>query len=206
MGCLRAAHPLFLWNEDGLMSTERVYKVRVAGLVPLEELREELSEFSIDAHRLRTVLIGRFADRAALAAFLRQLRDRGLEIVEVRRLPGFKVVADHLGRHTLAAETAGSDDTAYELTVAGEPVPALRRLIEPYAVALSELYTVLRAKVPADIGLVDLVLQVESRGFKIASIAALDAGVRMPRQRGASGVESAPAVRPVARRQRVAAE
>jgi hypothetical protein len=187
------------------MSTERVYKVRVAGLVPLEELREELSGFEIDAHRLRTVLIGRFADRAALATFLRQLRDRGLEIVEVRRLPGFKVVADHLGRHTLAAE-ATSEDMAYELTVAGEPVPALRRLIEPYAVALSELYTVLRAKVPTDIGLVDLVLQVESRGFKIASIAALDTGVRMPSQRGPSQAESAPAVRPTARRQRVAAE
>jgi hypothetical protein len=189
-----------------LMSTERVYKVRVAGLVPLEELREELSEFAIDAHRLRTVLIGRFADRAALAAFLRQLRDRGLEIVEVRRLPGFQVVADHLGRQTVAAESTASEDAAYELTVAGEPVPALRRLIEPYAVALSELYTVLRAKVPAEIGLVDLVLQVESRGFKIASIAALDAGIRMPGQRGAAPVESAPAVRPAARRQRVAAE
>jgi hypothetical protein len=85
-------------------------------------------------------------------------------------------------------------------------VPAMRRLIEPYAVALSELYTVLRAKVPADIGLVDLVLQVESRGFKIASIAALDAGMRMPGQRSASQAESAPAVRPAARRQRVAAK
>ena len=188
------------------MSAERVYKVRVAGLVPLDELREELSEFEIDAHRLRTVLIGRFADRAALAAFLRQLRDRGLEIVEVRRLPGFKVVADHLGQQTVAAESGASEAAAYELTLAGEPVPALRRLIEPYAVALSELYTVLRAKVPADIGLVDLVLQVESRGFKIASIAALDAGIRMPGQRGASQADTAPAVRPAARRQRVAAE
>jgi hypothetical protein len=188
------------------MSTERVYKVRVAGLVPLEELREELGDFEIDAHRLRTVLIGRFADRAALATFLRQLRDRGLEIVEVRRLPGFKVVADHLGREIVATESGAIEDAAYELTVAGEPVPALRRLIEPYAVALSELYTVLRAKVPADVGLVDLVLQVESRGFKIASIAALDAGIRMPGQRDASQVESTPAVRPTARRQRVAAE
>jgi hypothetical protein len=204
MGRPRVAHPLFSWDEVW-MSTERVYKVRVAGLVPLEELREELSEFEVDAHRLRTVLIGRFADRAALATFLRQLRDRGLEIVEVRRLPGFRVVADHLGRETVAAQSSG-DDVAYEMTVAGEPVPALRRLIEPYAVALSELYTVLRAKVPADIGLVDLVLQVESRGFKIASIAALDAGIRMPGQRDASHVESAPAERSTARRQRVAAE
>ncbi|HET6561029.1 MAG TPA: hypothetical protein VFG72_04085 [Marmoricola sp.] len=185
------------------MSTERVYKVRVAGLVPLDELREELEEFQVDAHRLRTVLIGRFADRAALAAFLRQLRDRGLEIVEVRRLPGFKVVADHLGRETVTPERSSGEGSAYELTLAGEPVPALKRLIEPYAVALSELYTVLRAKVPADIGLVDLVLQVESRGFKIASIAALDAGLGMPGQRGAA--ETAPAVRSPAR-QPVAAE
>jgi hypothetical protein len=188
------------------MSTERVYKVRVAGLVPLEELRDELSEFEIDAHRLRTVLIGRFADRAALAAFLRQLRDRGLEIVEVRRLPGFRVVADHLGRQTVATDSSAGDDAAYELTLAGEPVPAMRRLIEPYAVALSELYTVLRAKVPADIGLVDLVLHVESRGFKIASIAALDAGIQMPGQRSVTRDETAPAVRPARRRQRVAAE
>jgi hypothetical protein len=190
------------------MSTERVYKVRVAGLVPLDELREELEEFEIDAHRLRTVLIGRFADRAALTAFLRQLRDRGLEIVEVRRLPGFKVVADHLGH----AKTAGASGPAYELTVAGEPVPALRRLIEPYAVALSELYTVLRAKVPADIGLVELVLQVESRGFKIASIAALDSGLAaagpraFPDQRKPAATESSPAVRPRSRRQPVPAE
>jgi hypothetical protein len=60
--------------------------------------------------------------------------------------------------------------------------------------------------VPADIGLVDLVLQVESRGFKIASIAALDAGIRMPGQRGASKAEADPAVRPAARRQQVAVE
>ena len=192
------------------MSTERVYKVRVAGLVPLEELREELSDFEIEAHRLRTVLSGRFGDRAALTAFLRELREHGLEIVEVRRLPGFKVVADHLGRETVAAGTPSGESTAYELTVAGEPAPALKRVVEPYAVALSELYTVLRAKVPAEVGLVDLVLQVESRGFQIASIAALDAGIMMPGQRAASAAESGPAVRrasrPLARRERVTAE
>jgi hypothetical protein len=192
------------------MSTERVYRVRVAGLVPLDELREELGEVRIDGHRLRTVLIGRFADRAALTTFLRQLRERGLEIVEVRRLPGFRGVADTLGPARSASEP-GADGSAYELTLAGEPVPALRRLMEPYAVALSELYTVLRAKVPSEIGLVDLVLQVESRGFKIASIAALDAGVRIPGQRLADEVEPRPVVRPVrarsrARRQPVAAE
>ncbi len=174
------------------------------GWSPPTELREELSEFEIDAHRLRTVLIGRFADRAALASFLRRLRDWGLEIVEVRRLPGFQVVADHLGHHTIASESAATEDAAYELTVAGEPVPALKRLIEPYAVALSELYTVLRAKVPADIGLVDLVLQVESRGFKIASIAALDAGLSMPGQRAASSMIAS--VVPPRRREPVPAE
>jgi hypothetical protein len=69
------------------MST-RKYEVRVSGLVPTEELLEALRGVDIAEHEFRTVLSGRFVDQAALYGFLNTLRSYGLEVVEVRRVPG----------------------------------------------------------------------------------------------------------------------
>lgn len=70
---------------------ERSYEVRVNGLVPTEELAEELAEHIGEVraveHELRTVLSGHFVDQAELNGFLNLLRSYGLEIVEVRRVP-----------------------------------------------------------------------------------------------------------------------
>ena len=66
--------------------TERAYEVRVAGLVPTQDLLEELSDVEVAEHEFRTVLTGHFADQAALHGFLHRLRAFGLEVVEVRRV------------------------------------------------------------------------------------------------------------------------
>ena len=66
----------------------RKYEVRVSGLVPTEELLEALRGVDIAEHEFRTVLSGRFVDQAALYGFLNLLRSYGLEVVEVRRVPG----------------------------------------------------------------------------------------------------------------------
>ena len=65
---------------------ERAYEVRVAGLVPTEDLLDELGDVEVAEHEFRTVLTGHFADQAALHGFLRRLRAFGLEVVEVRRV------------------------------------------------------------------------------------------------------------------------
>lgn len=67
---------------------ERAYEVRVSGLAPTRELLEELGDVDIAEHEFRTVLTGRFRDQAALQGFLHRLRAFGLEVVEVRRVPG----------------------------------------------------------------------------------------------------------------------
>jgi hypothetical protein len=125
-----------------------VYKVRVAGLISPDLLQDELAEVTLEAHQFRTVLIGRFTNPGALVDFLRQLRLLGLEIVEVRRLP------THWA----------------ELTIAGECGPELAPVLQTFEAAVSELHTLLRARVREEVGFVDLVLLLESRGLKIASI------------------------------------
>jgi hypothetical protein len=67
---------------------DRTYEVRINGLVPTKELLEELRDVEIAEHEFRTVLSGRFVDQAELYAFLNRLRSYGLEVVEVRRVPG----------------------------------------------------------------------------------------------------------------------
>jgi hypothetical protein len=65
---------------------ERAYEVRVAGLVPTQDLLDELDDVEVAEHEFRTVLTGHFADQAALHGFLHRLRAFGLEVVEVRRV------------------------------------------------------------------------------------------------------------------------
>ena len=66
---------------------DRTYEVRINGLVPTEELLDQLGDVRVAEHELRTVLTGRFADQAELYAFLNLLRSYGLEVIEVRRVP-----------------------------------------------------------------------------------------------------------------------
>jgi hypothetical protein len=65
---------------------DRTYEVRVTGLVPTQDLLDELGDVEVAEHEVRTVLSARFADQAALYGFLNRLRAFGLEVVEVRRV------------------------------------------------------------------------------------------------------------------------
>lgn len=67
---------------------DRVYEVRVTGLQPTQELLDEFGDVDVAAHELVTVLSGRFQDQAAFYGFLNRIRGYGLEVIEVRRLPG----------------------------------------------------------------------------------------------------------------------
>ena len=68
--------------------SDRTYEIRVTGLVPTQDLLDELGDVETAEHEFRTVLSGRFADQAALYGFIHRLRAYGLEVVEVRRVPG----------------------------------------------------------------------------------------------------------------------
>ena len=65
--------------------SERVFEVRIAGLVP-QRVLSELEDVEISSQELRTVLSGRFRDQAELHGFLARLRALGLDVVEVRRV------------------------------------------------------------------------------------------------------------------------
>ena len=67
--------------------SDRTYEIRVTGLVPTQDLLDELGDVETAEHEFRTVLSGRFADQAALYGFIHRLRAYGLEVVEVRRVP-----------------------------------------------------------------------------------------------------------------------
>lgn len=67
------------------MTDDRVYEVRVIGVVPAETLLE-LKDVEVATQEMRTVLSGRFQDQAALYGFLHRVRAFGLDIVEVRQV------------------------------------------------------------------------------------------------------------------------
>jgi len=66
--------------------TDHTYEVRVTGLLDEAEVLDELGEVETVGHDVTTVLSGRFADQAALSAFLRRLRAQGLDVLEIRRV------------------------------------------------------------------------------------------------------------------------
>lgn len=65
---------------------ERTYEIRLSGLVPTDELLEQVGNVDVAEQELRTVLSARFTDQADLHGFLNRLRAYGLEVVEVRRV------------------------------------------------------------------------------------------------------------------------
>lgn len=67
--------------------SHRTYEVRVSGLVPTQQLLEDLGCLERAEQEFRTVLCGSFPDQAALYGLLHRLRAYGLEVVEVRRVP-----------------------------------------------------------------------------------------------------------------------
>lgn len=79
-------------TTDWRAMSDRIYEVRVAGLVPTRDLLEEFGDAEIAEHEVRTVVTGHFQDQAALHGFLHRLRAYGLEVVEVRRV---QVVEEH---------------------------------------------------------------------------------------------------------------
>lgn len=68
-------------------ATGHVYEVRVAGLVPIRELLDSVTEAEGAAHRVDTAVRARVPDQAALHALLHRLRALGLDVTEVRRMP-----------------------------------------------------------------------------------------------------------------------
>lgn len=60
------------------------YEVHVAGLVPVDELRDDLGPSGWVVHQQGTVLTVRCPDQASLHGFLHRLRELDVEVVEVR--------------------------------------------------------------------------------------------------------------------------
>lgn len=69
------------------------YEVRVAGVVPEQDLRD-LGAAAVTTERASTVLYGEISDQAALYGLLARLRALGLEVVEVRRVPDLTPLPD----------------------------------------------------------------------------------------------------------------
>ncbi|TQJ48413.1 hypothetical protein FBY26_0065 [Phycicoccus sp. SLBN-51] len=106
--------------------TERAYEVRVAGLVPTQDLLEELSDVEVAEHEFRTVLTGHFADQAALHGFLHRLRAFGLEVVEVRRVTATEAettepTATHAAAQHASTEPATTERAATPTDETGTP-------------------------------------------------------------------------------------
>ena len=66
---------------------DATYEIRIAGLVPKEALGE-LDDVEVRVEGPRTVLSGPVADESALFGLLARMRALGLELTEVRRIPG----------------------------------------------------------------------------------------------------------------------
>lgn len=65
---------------------------------------------------------------------------------------------------------AHPDAAVYELTVVGRLGPALRRMLEPYAIASSESQTILRASPSQTADIVDLVFLLQANGIQLCYV------------------------------------
>ena len=65
------------------------YEVRVAGIVPVQDLRD-VGATAMVTESTMTTLYGEIKDDAALYGLLLRLQQLGLEVVEVRRVPAFE--------------------------------------------------------------------------------------------------------------------
>jgi len=191
----------FISSESGRSSPawfsvmpERTYQVRVAGLAPDLGAQDDGGDPHLSARRIRTVLVARFGGQHALHDFLRDLRTYGLEVIGVRRLPAGEAVESRMVVGPTVSSTV-AEHASYELTVSGDVDPELYGVLTPYAAALEELHTELCMQVPEDVQFLDLVLHLESRGAKIASIAVVDQA--SPRSKRAGIVASAVTLSPV---------
>jgi hypothetical protein len=118
-----------------------------------------------------------------LLELLRALRAHGVEVVEVRRLPQPEATeAVTVSGPRVSAQLAPGL-ASYELTVAGDLGPGVHAALEPYALALGELQALMRTRTPGDVQVVDLVLLLEFRGLRVASIAAAGDGSVVPTRR-----------------------
>lgn len=145
------------------------YRVRVAGTVSAAEVEAELEdhpELLVGGEQHRTVLVGRFADSDALTRVLDDLREVGIEIRDVRRLP-----------------------TWYELTVDDEPTDGLQEMTGDHDVEVMEFYTLLRVSAPVDLTMDDVTDWLEAVGFKVGSIRRLEGPVEIPNPRAAHDSE-----------------
>lgn len=66
-----------------------------------------------------------------------------------------------------------AEDAVYEFTIAGGIGPAVRAALQPWTSATSEVQTIVGARCPGGIDLVDLVLWLETRGWTVASISVM---------------------------------
>lgn len=69
-----------------------MYQIRVAGVVPPEDL-EDLGAVTVAPAHVSTVLYG-ISDEAALFGLLSRLRSLGIEVVEVHRVPAMAPVPE----------------------------------------------------------------------------------------------------------------
>jgi hypothetical protein len=87
------------------------YEVRVAGVVPEQALRD-LGAVTMAAEPTTTTLYGEIADEAALFGLLGRLRDLGIEVLDVHRVPALEPVSD--GADQPATSGPGDDAEATE--------------------------------------------------------------------------------------------
>ena len=150
---------------------QRSYLLRVAGLVDSDLLHDRLGELGLTAHQVRTVLVGRFSGQHALLELLRALRVQGVDVLEVRRLaqPEAAEAVMVAGPAVLTQLVPGQ--SSYDLRVAGDIAPGVHAALAPYADALESLREVIQTRTDEDVHVIDLVLLLEFRGFRVASIA-----------------------------------
>jgi hypothetical protein len=67
-----------------------MYEIRVAGIVPDEDLKD-MGAVRVAQDQVNTVLYG-VSDQTALYGLLERLRALGLDVVEVRRVPDLSAV------------------------------------------------------------------------------------------------------------------
>lgn len=141
--------------------TQPMYEIRVAGVVPEEDLHD-MGAVTAAPHQVSTILYG-VPDQAALYCLLARLRALGVEATGLRR-----------GSAALTEPGAEADEvplrTCYEVALAGRFGPVFTAVVAALGAKRIVTTSIFRLPASRHTGIRDIAAMLEARGLTILNI------------------------------------
>lgn len=147
--------------------TQPMYEIRVAGIVPEEDLRD-MGAVTAAPHQVSTILYG-VPDQAALYCLLARLRALGVDAIGIRR--GSASLVEPGGEADMETDTgAVPPRTCYEVALTGRFGPVFTAVVTALGAKRVVTTSIFRLPASRHTGVRDIAAMLEARGLMILNI------------------------------------